>query len=45
MIQLARDSGISMENLYKTLPGERSQGIDTILKVTSALGLKLCASM
>ncbi len=45
MIQLARDSGISMENLYRTLPGERSQGFDTILKAVTALGLKLCASM
>ena len=43
MSQVAKDSGLSRESLYKALSGERSPGIDTILKVISALGIKLHA--
>ena len=43
--QVARDSGLSRESLYKALPGERSPSFDTILKVVTALGLKLSASV
>jgi probable addiction module antidote protein len=43
MAQVARDSGLSRESLYKALSGERSPGFDTILKVMMALGLKLHA--
>jgi len=43
MSQVARDAGLSRESLYKALPGERSPGFDTILKVIGALGLKLHA--
>lgn len=43
MSQVARDAGLSRESLYKALSGERSPGIDTILKVVHALGLKLHA--
>jgi probable addiction module antidote protein len=43
MTQVARDSGLSRESLYKALSGERSPGFDTILKVIGALGLKLHA--
>lgn len=43
MSQIARDSGLSRESLYKALSGERSPGFDTILKVIHALGLKLHA--
>lgn len=43
MAQVARDSGLSRESLYKALSGERSPGFDTILKVIGALGLKLHA--
>jgi probable addiction module antidote protein len=45
MTQVARDPGFSMECLYKGFSGERSPSIDTILKVVSALGLKLSASV
>jgi probable addiction module antidote protein len=45
MTQVARDSGLSRESLYKALSGERSPSFDTILKVVSALGLKLSASV
>jgi probable addiction module antidote protein len=43
--QVARDSGLSRESLYKGLSGERSPRFDTILKVVTALGLKLSASV
>jgi probable addiction module antidote protein len=45
MTQVARDSGLSRESLYRALSGERSPSFDTILKVVSALGLKLNASV
>lgn len=43
MTQIARDTGLSRESLYKALSGERSPSFDTILKVVSALGLQLGA--
>lgn len=43
MAQVAKDSGLSRESLYKALSGERSPDFDTILKVVEALGLKLHA--
>ena len=43
MTQVARDAGLSRESLYKALSGERSPGLDTVLKVLHALGLKLHA--
>ena len=43
MTQVARDTGLSRESLYKALSGERSPGFDTILKVMGALGLELHA--
>ena len=45
MTQVARDSGLSRESHYKALSGERSPSFDTILKVVTALGLKLSASV
>ena len=44
MTQIARETGLSRESLYKALSGDRSPRFDTILKVISALGLKLSAS-
>ena len=43
MSQVARDAGLSRESLYKALSGERVPSFDTILKIVSALGLKLHA--
>jgi probable addiction module antidote protein len=43
MSQVARDAGLSRESLYKALSGERAPGFDTILKVVTALGLRLHA--
>ncbi|MDN5753236.1 MAG: putative addiction module antidote protein [Nitrosospira sp.] len=41
MTQIARESGLSRESLYKALSGNRNPEFDTILKVVGALGLKL----
>jgi probable addiction module antidote protein len=43
MAQVARDAGLSRESLYKALSGERSPGLDTVLKVVHALGFRLHA--
>ena len=43
MTQVARDSGLSREILYKSLSGDTIPRFDTILKVIKALGLKLIA--
>ena len=45
MSQVAREAGLSRESLYKALSGDRSPSFDTILKVISALGLQLSASV
>jgi len=44
MSQLARDTGLGRESLYKALSGEGNPSFATILKVTHALGLKLHAA-
>lgn len=41
MTQLALDTGLSRESLYKSLSGERAPSSDTLFKVIKALGLKL----
>lgn len=41
MTQLARDTGLARENLYKTLSADGNPKFGTILKVIKALGLKL----
>ena len=43
MAQIARETGLSRESLYKSLSGEHSPSFDTILKVTKALGIHLHA--
>jgi probable addiction module antidote protein len=43
MSQVARDSGLCRESLYKAFSGERSPDFDTVLKVVRALGIKLHA--
>ena len=39
MAQVAKESGLSRESLYKALSGDRMPGFDTVLKVLAALGL------
>ena len=43
MSQLARDTGLGRESLYKALSGEGNPSFATIHKVTSALGIRLHA--
>jgi probable addiction module antidote protein len=43
MAQVARDSGLSRESLYKALSGDRSPDFETILKILTALGIRLHA--
>lgn len=43
MTQLARDTGMGRESLYKALSGEGNPSFATILKVTRALGIELHA--
>lgn len=41
MTQLARDTGLSRESLYKSLSGERAPSSETLFKVVRAMGFKL----
>lgn len=41
MSQLARETGLGRESLYKALSGEGNPSFGTILKVMHALGMKL----
>src|SRR5258705_5916890 len=43
MAQVARESGLSRESLYKALSGDRSPDFETILKILTALGITLHA--
>jgi probable addiction module antidote protein len=40
MVQLARDTGLTREGLYKALSAEGNPSLGTALKVMKALGLK-----
>jgi probable addiction module antidote protein len=44
MTQIARDTGLGRESLYKALSPDGNPEFATILKVINALGLKLHAS-
>jgi len=41
MTQLARDTGLSRESLYRSLSGERAPSSETLFKVIHAMGFKL----
>lgn len=45
MSQLARDTGLARESLYKALSAEGNPEFATVLKVLKALGLRLHASV
>lgn len=45
MTQLAKDTGLGRESLYKALSGEGNPSFATILKAMSALGIKLHAEI
>ncbi len=44
MSQLARDTGLSRESLYKALSDSGHPSLDTVLRVAKALGLRLRAA-
>jgi|SRR5688572_6535225 probable addiction module antidote protein len=44
MTQLARDTGMSRESLYKALSATGNPSFDTILRVAKALGVRLRAA-
>lgn len=44
MVQLARDTGLSREGLYKALSPEGNPEFSTVVKVINGLGMKLQAS-
>jgi probable addiction module antidote protein len=44
MSQLARDTGLSRESLYKALSDSGNPSLDTVLRVAKALGLRLRAA-
>jgi probable addiction module antidote protein len=45
MSQVAKDTGLARESLYRALSGEGNPEFATILKVIKALGLKLSAQV
>ena len=45
MAQIARDTGLGRESLYKALSPEGNPEFATIMKVVGALGLKLHATL
>ena len=45
MSQLARDTGISREGLYRALSAEGNPEFSTVMKVIRALGVKLHANI
>ena len=44
MSRVAKKAGVGRESLYKTLSGKGNPKLETLLKVTHALGLKLTVS-
>ncbi|MEP7242234.1 MAG: addiction module antidote protein [Gammaproteobacteria bacterium] len=45
MAEVARETGLGRESLYKALSNNGNPGLATVLKVVSALGLRLHASV
>ena len=41
MSDLARETGLTRQSLYKSLSGKGNPSLDTIMRVTSALGLRM----
>jgi probable addiction module antidote protein len=44
MTEIAREAGVSRENLYRSLSGQTKPEFDTILRVLTALGIQLSAT-
>ncbi|MPZ58732.1 MAG: putative addiction module antidote protein [Rhizobiales bacterium] len=43
MTDVARDAGLSRENLYRSLSGDTKPEFDTVVRVLAALGVQLAA--
>lgn len=43
MSQLARDTGLTREGLYKALSGDGNPSLDTAMRVLSSLGIRITA--
>ncbi len=43
MSEIARDAGVSRENLYRALSGDTKPEFETIVRVLAALGVQLTA--
>ena len=43
MSQLARDTGLARESLYRALSGDGNPSLDTVLRVARALGVRFQA--
>lgn len=43
MSQVAKDTGLSRESLYRALSGQGNPSLDTVLRVMRALGVRLHA--
>ena len=43
MSEIAREAGVSRENLYRALSGETKPEFETIVRVLAALGVQLAA--
>jgi probable addiction module antidote protein len=43
MTDIAREAGVSRENLYRSLSGQTKPEFDTILRMLAALGVQLSA--
>ena len=41
MTEIAKEAGVSRENLYRSLSGETKPEFDTIMRVLTALGVQL----
>jgi probable addiction module antidote protein len=44
MSEIARESGLSRENLYRSLNGETKTELETVIRVLDALGIQLTAT-
>lgn len=44
MSEIARESGLSRENLYRSLNGETKTELETVIRVLGALGIRLTAT-
>jgi probable addiction module antidote protein len=44
MSEIAKEAGLSRENLYRSLNGETKTELETVIRVLDALGIQLTAT-